>query len=131
MAPKHFTSKQIRHCRHGRLVRVWGRIIIIHTPPTRSKRRVMFLTLEDPAGLIDVTVFEDVQRICAKTVLSSRYLVVDGVMQRFGARGVGVLAKRIQAGSNPWGTDNRHPTGSLEDAATPPQTVLPGNASIK
>lgn len=31
-----------------------------HRPPTRSGRRVVFLSLEDETGLLDVTVFEDV-----------------------------------------------------------------------
>jgi DNA polymerase III alpha subunit len=72
---------------HGSLVKTAGRVIIIHTPPTRSGKRVMFLTLEDEEGLFDLTVFQDVQAPYAKKILASTVLLVEGVMNRFGLRG--------------------------------------------
>ena len=90
-------SDQIRWCEDGRYVKACGRVIIIHTPPTKSGKRVMFITLEDARGLFDVTVFENVGKRCAKTVLSQSVLVVEGVVNRFGLRGVSILAKNIRA----------------------------------
>ncbi|MDY6839032.1 MAG: OB-fold nucleic acid binding domain-containing protein [Thermodesulfobacteriota bacterium] len=80
---------------HGSLVKAAGRVIIIHTPPTKSRKRVMFLTLEDEDGLFDLTVFEDVQARYAKKILASTVLLVEGVMNRFGLRGVSIVAKRF------------------------------------
>ena len=45
---------------HGSKLKTAGRVIIIHTPPTKSGKRVVFLTLEDEEGIFDLTVFEDV-----------------------------------------------------------------------
>jgi len=80
---------------HGNLVKTAGRVIIIHTPPTKSGKRVMFLTLEDEDGLFDLTVFEDVQTRYAKKILASTVLLVEGIMNRFGLRGVSIVAKRF------------------------------------
>ncbi len=44
------------------IVKVMGLTVIVHTPPTKSGKRVMFLTLEDETGLIDVVVFEKTQK---------------------------------------------------------------------
>jgi error-prone DNA polymerase len=80
---------------NGSLVRTAGRVIIIHTPPTKSGKRVMFLTLEDEDGLFDVTVFEDVLNRYAKKILASPVLLVEGVLNRFGLRGVSLLSRRF------------------------------------
>jgi error-prone DNA polymerase len=80
---------------HGSTIKTAGRIIIIHTPPTKSGKRVMFLTLEDEDGLFDLTVFEDVGARYAKKVLASAVLLVEGVLNRFGLRGVSIVAKRF------------------------------------
>jgi error-prone DNA polymerase len=79
----------------GTVIKTAGRVIIIHTPPTRSGKRVMFLTLEDEDGLFDLTVFEDVQARYAKKILASAVLLVEGVLNRFGLRGVSVVARRF------------------------------------
>jgi error-prone DNA polymerase len=44
----------------GTLVKVAGVPICPHRPPTRSGKTVVFLSLEDETGLVDLTVFEDV-----------------------------------------------------------------------
>ena len=80
---------------HGSRIKTAGRVIIIHTPPTRSGKRVMFLTLEDEEGLFDLTVFEDVHARYAKKILASSALLVEGVLNRFGLRGVSIVARRF------------------------------------
>jgi error-prone DNA polymerase len=80
---------------HGSMVKTAGRVIIIHTPPTKSGRRVMFLTLEDEEGLFDLTIFEDVHALYAKKILASAVLLVEGMLNRFGLRGVSIVARRF------------------------------------
>lgn len=77
------------------IVKTAGRVIIIHTPPTKSGKRVIFLTLEDEEGLFDLTVFEDVHARYAKKILASAVLLVEGVLNRFGLRGVSIVARRF------------------------------------
>jgi error-prone DNA polymerase len=88
-------STALKWTPHGSLVKTAGRVIIIHMPPTKSGKRVMFLTLEDEEGLFDLTVFQDVQAPYAKEILASAVLLVEGVMNRFGLRGVSIVAKRF------------------------------------
>ncbi len=66
----------------GALLKVAGLVIRPHRPPTRSGRIVVFLSLEDETGLIDVTVFEDTYRACEGAMFTSPMLVVEGHLDR-------------------------------------------------
>ena len=66
--------------------------VATQTPPIRSGRRVIFLTLDDATGPVDATFFEDVQGPCAATVFGSWLLVVRGVVRRTGRRGISIRA---------------------------------------
>lgn len=79
------------------IVRLTGLKIICHTPPTKSGKRVMFITLEDESGLFDVVVFENVQRRFAKNILTSQVLSLEGKLQRRGVRGkaISVIVQRL------------------------------------
>ncbi len=71
---------------------VAGVKVATQTPPIRSGRRVIFLTLDDATGPVDATFFEDVQGPDAATVFHSWLLVVRGVLRRTGPRGVSLRA---------------------------------------
>ena len=73
-------------------VMVAGVKVATQTPPIRSGRRVVFLTLDDATGPVDATFFEDAQGPYAATVFHSWLLVVRGVVRRTGPRGVSVRA---------------------------------------
>lgn len=71
---------------------VAGVKVATQTPPIRSGRRVVFLTLDDATGAVDATFFEDVQGPYATTVFGSWLLLVRGVLRRTGPRGVSLRA---------------------------------------
>ncbi|MGI4896325.1 MAG: DNA polymerase III subunit alpha, partial [Janthinobacterium lividum] len=71
---------------------VAGVKVATQTPPVRSGRRVVFLTLDDTTGPLDATFFEDAQGPYAATVFHSWLLVVRGVLRRTGPRGVSLRA---------------------------------------
>ncbi len=71
---------------------VAGVKVATQTPPVRSGRRVVFLTLDDATGPVDATFFEDAQGPYAATVFGSWLLVVRGVLRRTGHRGVSLRA---------------------------------------
>ncbi len=71
---------------------VAGVKVATQTPPIRSGRRVIFLTLDDATGPVDATFFEDVQGPFAATVFGSWLLVVRGELRRTGRRGVSLRA---------------------------------------
>ncbi|MGD9959629.1 DNA polymerase III subunit alpha [Nocardioides sp.] len=71
---------------------VGGVKVATQTPPIRSGRRVIFLTLDDSTGPVDATFFEDAQGPYAATVFHSWLLVVRGELRRTGRRGVSLRA---------------------------------------
>jgi error-prone DNA polymerase len=66
--------------------------VATQTPPIRSGRRVVFLTLDDGTGPADATFFEDVQGPYAATVFHSWLLVVRGELRRTGRHGISLRA---------------------------------------
>lgn len=85
-------ARELLGCRSREQILVAGAKVATQTPPIRSGRRVIFVTLDDGTGPVDVTFFEDVQGRCAATVFHSWLLVVRGEVRRTGARGVSVRA---------------------------------------
>jgi len=71
---------------------VAGVKVATQTPPVRSGRRVVFLTLDDSTGPVDATFFEDVQGSYAATVFHSWMLLVRGILRRTGPKGVSLRA---------------------------------------
>ncbi len=71
---------------------VGGVKVATQTPPIRSGRRVIFVTLDDATGPVDATFFEDAQGPYAATVFHSWLLLVRGVLRRTGPRGVSLRA---------------------------------------
>ncbi|WP_345771995.1 DNA polymerase III subunit alpha [Geodermatophilus sabuli] len=78
--------------RSGAEVLVAGVKVATQTPPIRSGRRVVFVTLDDGTGCTDSTFFEDAQGPYAATVFHSWLLVIRGVLRRTGPRGVSLRA---------------------------------------
>lgn len=85
-------SRRLLECRNQSEVLIAGAKVATQTPPIRSGRRVVFLTLDDGTGPSDATFFEDVQGPYAATVFHSWLLVVRGVLRRTGPRGRSVRA---------------------------------------
>ena len=85
-------SKDLLHRRSKAELLVAGVKVATQTPPIRSGRRVVFLTLDDGTGPVDATFFEDAQGPYAATVFGSWLLVVRGELRRTGRRGVSLRA---------------------------------------
>ncbi|WP_110181608.1 DNA polymerase III subunit alpha [Nocardioides solisilvae] len=85
-------SRDLLACRSKAEVLVAGVKVATQTPPVRSGRRVVFLTLDDSTGPVDATFFEDAQGPYAATVFGSWLLLVRGELRRTGPRGVSVRA---------------------------------------
>jgi error-prone DNA polymerase len=71
---------------------VAGVKVATQTPPVRSGKRVVFATLDDATGPVDLALFEDAQERYAATVFHSWLLLVRGVLRRTGPRGVSLTA---------------------------------------
>jgi len=73
-------------------VLVAGVKVALQTPPVRSGKRVMFLTLDDGFGCSDATFFEDMQNSYAEVLRNSWLLLVRGEIRRTGPRGISLRA---------------------------------------
>ncbi len=95
-------ARDLMAARSNREVWVGGVKVATQTPPIRSGRRVVFLTLDDGSGPADATFFEDVQGPYAETVFHSWLLLVRGVVRRTGQRGVSIRATGAWELSSLW-----------------------------
>jgi error-prone DNA polymerase len=85
------SARRLRDARHGETVLVAGAKAATQTPPIRSGKRVIFTTLDDGTGLVDLAFFDDSHDACAHTVFHSWLLLVRGVVQRRGPRSLSVV----------------------------------------
>jgi error-prone DNA polymerase len=85
-------ARDLLDCRSRQEVLVAGVKVATQTPPVRSGRRVIFVTLDDATGPLDATFFEDAQVGYAATVFHSWLMVIRGLVRRTGPRGVSMQA---------------------------------------
>jgi error-prone DNA polymerase len=88
-------SIDLRRHRGGEWVMVAGVKVASQTPAVRSGQRIIFLTLDDATGPVDITVFERTQERCARTVFHGFVLAVWGRLRRTGVAGVSIVAEEV------------------------------------
>ncbi len=79
-------AAHLRNLHPGQKVLVAGVRASTQTPPIPSGKRVIFVTLEDGSGLVDIAFFEDSHDACAHTVFHSGMLLVRGTVEARGPR---------------------------------------------
>lgn len=85
-------ARNLLACRSRAQILVAGTKILTQTPPVRSGRRVIFLTMDDSTGPVDVAFFDDVQDPYAATLFSATMLLIRGIVRRTGPRGISIRA---------------------------------------
>ena len=88
-------TKDLAGLRGGTKVMVAGVKVASQTPAIRSGQRIIFLTLDDATGPVEVTVFESVQPKVAKTVFHAYAMAVWGELRRTGVRGISIIAEEV------------------------------------
>ena len=73
-------ESELQTLRHGCFIRVAGLVTGRQRPG--SAAGVLFLTLEDETGNINIVVWKDVQQRCRKALLGGSLLLVKGVLER-------------------------------------------------
>jgi error-prone DNA polymerase len=84
----------VRDAPTGARVRVAGVRAALQSPPQRSGDRVLFLTLDDRTGQVQVTFFARALPDCAWVVRAAELVVAEGVVTRRGQRGATVVGRR-------------------------------------
>ncbi len=85
-------SADLLNVRSGSEILVAGVKVATQTPPVRSGKRVIFITLDDGSGPVDAALFEDHQGEFAQTMFSAWTVLLRGVIRRTGPRGVSLRA---------------------------------------
>ncbi|MER7699218.1 DNA polymerase III subunit alpha [Streptomyces sp. NPDC096095] len=106
-------AKHLRATRPGQRVLVAGVRASTQTPPIASGKRIIFVTLEDGSGLVDLAFFEDSHERCAHTVFHHGLLLVRGTVEARGPR-------RTVVGEMAWDLDEL----ATARATHGPQAVL-------
>ncbi|HEX4396226.1 MAG TPA: DNA polymerase III subunit alpha, partial [Trebonia sp.] len=87
-------STELDDHENGETVLVAGVQVATQTPAVRSGQRIIFASLDDAAGLVDLAFFESVQDRCAARLFGSWLLLVRGRVRRAGA---GPMAVTVNA----------------------------------
>ena len=74
-------------------VLIAGVRVATQTPPMRSGKRVVFISLDDGTGCSDSTFFDEAQARCSHILFNNRLLLISGKTRRTGVRGVSVMAE--------------------------------------
>jgi error-prone DNA polymerase len=86
-------ASELVNLRSNTEVLVAGVRVATQTPPMRSGKRVVFISLDDGTGCADATFFDEAQRRCASLLFQNRLLLISGKTRRTGVRGVSILAE--------------------------------------
>ncbi len=87
------TATEVAQSRHGQFIRAAGIVTCRQRPATASG--VIFVTLEDESGYVNVIVWNDLADRQRKELIGSRLLAVSGEVQREGLV-VHILARRLE-----------------------------------
>jgi error-prone DNA polymerase len=87
-------STELADQENGEAILVAGAKVATQTPAVRSGQRIIFASLDDAAGLVDLAFFESVQDRCAARLFASWLLLVRGRVRRAGA---GPMAVTVNA----------------------------------
>jgi error-prone DNA polymerase len=89
-------ARDLRGVRGGRHVMVAGVKVASQTPAIRSGQRIIFLTLDDATGPVEITVFEGAQSPQLVTTVFHAYaMAVWGQLRRTGVGGIGIIAEEV------------------------------------
>jgi error-prone DNA polymerase len=86
-------SSELATLRNKSEVLVAGVRVATQTPPMRSGKRVVFISLDDGYGCSDSTFFDEAQARCSHILFNNRLLVIAGKTRRTGVNGVSVMAE--------------------------------------
>lgn len=87
-------AKDLLGLRSQSRVLVAGVRVATQTPPMRSGKRVVFLTVDDGTGCADASFFTEAQHASGEMLFSARLLLIEGTTRRTGPRAVSVQAVR-------------------------------------
>jgi error-prone DNA polymerase len=86
-------SSELVGLRNKSDVLVAGVRVATQTPPMRSGKRVVFITLDDGQGCADATFFDEAQARCSHILFNTKLVIIGGKTRRTGVNGVSIMAE--------------------------------------
>ncbi|NBR55441.1 MAG: DNA polymerase III subunit alpha, partial [Micrococcales bacterium] len=86
-------ANELLDIRNKTNVLVAGIRVATQTPPMRSGKRVVFISLDDGSGCSDATFFDEAQQRCSHLLFNTRMMLIGGKVRRTGAKGVSIMAE--------------------------------------
>ena len=124
-------SRDLLTCRSRSEILVAGVKVATQTPPIRSGRRVVFVTIDDATGPVDATFFEDAQGPYAATLFHSWLLLIRGEIRRTGPRGVSLRATGCWELSALYDLWQRSGTAAIHEVLDTPPLLNPLGTSAE
>ncbi|SJM63951.1 DNA polymerase III subunit alpha [Gulosibacter sp. 10] len=88
--------------RGGAEVTVAGIRVATQTPPMRTGKRTVFISLDDGSGVADAVFFDEAQERSGPVLFGTQLLVIRGTVRRTGERGVSVQAEEAHDLKRMW-----------------------------
>ena len=86
-------SNELVSLRNKSDVLIAGVRVATQTPPMRSGKRVVFISLDDGHGTADATFFDEAQERTSGILFNTRLLLIAGKTRRTGVNGVSIMAE--------------------------------------
>lgn len=86
-------SNELLTLRNKSEVLIAGVRIATQTPPMRSGKRVVFVSLDDGHGCADATFFDEAQARSSHILFNTKLVLISGKTRRTGLRGVSIMAE--------------------------------------
>ncbi|MEY4275682.1 MAG: hypothetical protein RIS26_145 [Actinomycetota bacterium] len=86
-------SDELLSLRNKSEVLIAGVRVATQTPPMRSGKRVVFISLDDGRGTSDATFFDEAQSRTSHILFNTRLLLISGKTRRTGVKGVSLMAE--------------------------------------
>jgi error-prone DNA polymerase len=74
-------------------VLIAGVRVATQSPPMRSGKRVVFITLDDGSGCSDATFFDEAQARSSAVLFNTKLMLISGKTRRTGVKGVSIMAE--------------------------------------
>ncbi|MHA7176438.1 DNA polymerase III subunit alpha [Arthrobacter sp. Sr24] len=85
-------AQELLGLRNNSEVLVAGVRVATQTPPMKSGKRVVFISIDDGTGCVDSTFFTEAQEKSGPLLFGTRMLLIRGVTRRTGPRGITIQA---------------------------------------
>lgn len=112
-------ASELGQLRGGTEVTIAGVRVATQTPPMRTGKRVVFISVDDGSGCADATFFEDAQRRSGEVLFGTPLLLIRGRVRRTGERGVSINAEQALDLKQLWKSWSALRANAITDSGQP------------